>query len=85
MDNKLLLSKEQSLHLEELRKVLLENGGDEKVFPTTHYATCGGTCFYACDGTCWPACTGRCIGCVNQCSGCTGCSGCWGGCTGVIN
>lgn len=67
MKRKLHVSDEQSLHLKELRRCMAKTGGIDKMFPITHYATCGGTCFYACDGTCWVSCRGSCIGC-------TGCS-----------
>jgi hypothetical protein len=78
MDQKLLLDTKQSIHLEELRKALQENGNVQADFPTTYYATCGGTCFIACDGTCWP-------GCQNVCTACRGCAGCVGSCAGFLN
>jgi hypothetical protein len=64
MGKKLLISEEQSLQLNEIRKILDESRETYDSFPTTYNASCGGTCLLACDGTCWVGCTGSCIGCT---------------------
>ncbi len=80
MDNyRIKLSSKQTLKLKQLRAHLTETlpaGDIEEEYPTTHSATCGGTCLYACDGTCFPQCSGTCFAI------CT--SSCWPGCSGTM-
>ncbi len=71
------LSSEQTLKLEQLKAYLAETlpaGDIEEEYPTTHFATCGGTCLYACDGTCFLRCSSTCLNaCVSSCF-----TSCWG-------
>ncbi len=68
---KLHVSSEQTLCLEQLRQALVETlpaNAETEAYPTPHYGTCGGTCFYNCDGTCWGRCNTSCWGaCVATC------------------
>ncbi len=73
MDNyRIKLSSKQTLKLEQLRAHLTETLPPEDIeeeYPTTHFATCGGTCLYACDSSCLWTCQSTCwLSCANGCT-----------------
>lgn len=68
------LNTDQTLRLEELRKILtavLPAGVAKTIeFPVTHYAGCGAVCMPGCTGSCTGQCRTGCSGsCIATCRG----------------